>query len=151
MLHDVLSEIEKNQAEEYLVPNAQSRPDISNRRPWPRFFARAIDYTLLSTIFILITQREAGFIDGLTIQALSMPIEALLLALFGTTIGKWLLRIEIRDINNNKPLFLNALKRSFYVFVYGCGLDIPVINLFFLGSSHNQLIDYGATKWDKDS
>lgn len=125
-------------------------------RPFLRAFARLFDYTL----FYIITS-FAFFISpvmipdvlhlcfGLLLPMLWVPIEALCLSLFGTTPGKALLGIHIRDKEQNKPSFALAIRRSQRVCLLGLGLGIPFINIA-CGYLAFRDIKRGQSRWDKD-
>lgn len=126
-------------------------------RPWIRFWARYIDITLFAIII--------GFFSGLfypfnlivpavpaamIILFVWLFVETTLLSTLGTTPGKWLLGIELKNTNKKKPNFHQALKRSFWVWLKGLGVGLPFINIFALGFSYYQLRKTKITVWDRD-
>jgi uncharacterized RDD family membrane protein YckC len=58
--------------------------------------------------------------------------ETILLNVFGTTLGKVLYRIRLRDLEGKKFGFTIALKRSLAVWVRGFGFGIPLVTLITL-------------------
>jgi hypothetical protein len=54
-----------------------------------------------------------------------VPVEGVLLSTWGTTPGKWLLRITLLDSTGNKLKFSAALSRSLYVWAWGLGIGFP--------------------------
>ena len=125
-------------------------------RPWIRYWARYIDIVAFSLVFgiflgIFIPSVLESSNIFLTILILFVWIfaESSLLSSWGTTPGKWLLRINLAG-PNGKPEFSAALNRSFAVWLKGLGLGIPIISLFTLISSYNHLTKEGVTPWDKD-
>ncbi len=126
-------------------------------QPYRRFSARLIDYLLLLLIF-----RIAGtdiLFPSIVIRSLIFPVflslawiipEAVCLNRFGTTPGKWLLKIVIVDIFQLKPGFPGALRRSLSVWCNGMGMGVlfifPITALF----SWFRLKIKGCTVWDRD-
>jgi len=126
-------------------------------RPWVRYLARMVDIWLFSM--------AAGFAIGiyapsilnvpdivLTIGILFAWVfqESILLANCGTTPGKWLFKIKVRDSRGKKLSFSDALNRSFSVLFKGLGAGIPFIGFFALLSSRSKLKRDGVTTWDED-
>lgn len=80
-------------------------------------------------------------------------IEAFLLSTWGTTPGKWFFNIEVRDKEQKKLKFQQALKRSFKVWSMGLGLGLSVIclPLFAILISYVHLIRKNVFPWDYKS
>lgn len=126
-------------------------------RPWARFFARFIDYTiggiLIEIWFAIVAPSILIFFDrafNLLILFIWVFLEASLLSIWGTTPGKWLLNITLTDKVGNKPTFSNALDRSFSVWWRGYGMGLPLISLITLFFTYNTLNNRGITRWDSD-
>lgn len=125
-------------------------------RPFLRASARLFDY-----LFFYIVMSFAFFISpiivpellhlcfGLLLPMLWVPVEALFLTLFGTTPGKALLGIHIRDKAQNKPSFGTAIKRAQTVCFRGLGLGIPFINVACAYLALRDIKRNGAV-WDKE-
>jgi uncharacterized RDD family membrane protein YckC len=127
-------------------------------RPWVRFFARYIDITIVSIVIGIILGifnpsliSNSTIVFGMEVLFIWFLIEPIFLSTCGTTLGKWILNIKVRDINGEKPKFYNAFTRSFWVWVVGFGFGIPIVNLFTLISSYSQLNNTGTTSWDKNN
>jgi uncharacterized RDD family membrane protein YckC len=127
-------------------------------RPWTRFFARLIDLTIVgfvigvfSAIFYPNFFSENDSVNGIIILFFWFLIEPIFLSTFGTTMGKFLFNIKVRDLNGEKPKFYSAFTRSFWVLCAGYGFGIPIVNLFTLASSYSQLNNTGSTSWDKNT
>lgn len=73
-----------------------------------------------------------------------------MLSSWGTTPGKALSKIRLRCENGSRLSYSQALKRSFSVAVKGLGLGLPLISLFTLLNSYNDLTKKGKTSWDRD-
>ena len=137
-------------------------------RPFVRFYARSIDnsvfivlcWILLGGFEIPASAREEGveqmmealrpfLMINFTIVFAWNFVEAWLLSTYGTTLGKYLLRIEVRDADGNRLRYLQALHRSLFVWVAGFGLGFA----FLLQALHIiqffQLTRTGLTTWDR--
>jgi len=126
-------------------------------RPWIRFFARYIDIYLFGFVVGIFLEffspssvQNSNIVFGIALLFLWIFIESVFLSLCGTTFGKWLLGVKIRDNKNKKLTFLVALKRSFLVWFKGFGIGFPIISLFTLVSAHSDLTNKNITTWDKD-
>ncbi len=125
-------------------------------RHWVRYLARIIDYLFLGLFFKLI---DASFlIPQNFIYFPIFPIlltfawiipEAILLSMFGTTPGKWLLKTAIKDNFQLKPKFVSALKRSLSVWCNGMGMGIPFISPVTMVLAYIK-IKKGNTSWDSN-
>jgi uncharacterized RDD family membrane protein YckC len=131
-------------------------PDVAPH-PWLRFFARMIDvqlwaipvFTLLAA-FQPLLPKIPDVVTGMVSLFLFNFAEATAFALFGTTIGKWFLKIEVRTATGDQLTFGRALGRVFSIWIYGMGLGIPVVNLFTMAASHGHLNRNGRTRWDRE-
>lgn len=148
-----------------------------NIRPWVRYVARHIDLGVCTLVFgltfgvLLVIGHLVGLTSDQQIQAMhqhkltslinivtgmlvlifSMIAEAVMLHLFGYTLGKWLLNVKVRD-NNGEKLTLNAsFKRAFGVLFYGLGLGVPLINIYTQVCTYSDITTQGRTRWDKSA
>jgi len=87
---------------------------------------------------------------GIIICFLYVFIEPVMLASWGTTPGKALFRVRLRDSNNSKPTYPEALTRAFNVWIRGIGLGIPIVALFTQITAYNRLTKESITSWDKE-
>ena len=129
-------------------------------RPWVRNWARSIDMLLIGVVFsvpvqaVLPDELNSRLVDQL-IQFFGVmtwiPIEAALIASFGCTPGKALLRIRVTNKSGNYLSFNQALSRSFSVWLNGLGTGlIPLVTLITTIKSYQRLSNSGVTKWDRD-
>jgi uncharacterized RDD family membrane protein YckC len=129
-------------------------------RPWVRYWARSIDIALICIIVgipigaVLPDELNNRLVDQL-IQFLAMtlwiPIEAALIATFGCTPGKALLRVRVSNKNGSNLSFGQALSRSFGVWLMGLGTGlIPLVTLVTSLFAYNRLSKKGVTTWDRD-
>jgi uncharacterized RDD family membrane protein YckC len=126
-------------------------------RPWVRYFSRTVDIFLFSILIAFMLGMFAPSVLELPSALLTMIIlfvwifqEAVLLANCGTTPGKWLFKIKVRNSRGQKLTFSEALNRSFGVWVKGMGAGVPLISLITLLSSRSKLKRDGITTWDED-
>ncbi|MCB1084546.1 MAG: RDD family protein [Chlamydiia bacterium] len=126
-------------------------------RPWVRFWARMIDYSLFMLVIGLIIGffrlgfGTIGSFSGILAIFLWTFVEAALLCTVGTTPGKALLRITVRDKNHHKLNFSESLNRSFSVWWLGMGAGIPIISLVTMIVAAVKLSNTGMTSWDRRS
>jgi membrane protease YdiL (CAAX protease family) len=134
-----------------------SQADFPNVRPWVRFVARNIDNYIFAFILGLfwamistssLPKSDIGF--GLIALFLWIFVEAVFLSSWGTTFGKWLLKVKLRDNEDKKLTFPVALQRSFLVWLKGLGIGFPIVSLFTLISAYSELTKKGITTWDRD-
>ena len=131
--------------------------DYIRARPWIRFWARIFDYSLF---IIALSYLMSYFNLGLGILSFYSEmiaiffwvfVEAALLATVGTTPGKWLLRVTVRDENHQKLTFSGALNRSFSVWWLGMGAGLPIVSFVTMIVAAVKLNNTGLTVWDRQS
>lgn len=125
--------------------------------PWIRYWARTIDimlFTVLSGYFIALAPihvlRVIGGNEYIISLFLWVIVEALLISTWGSTPGKFLLGIIIRDNDGNKLSFTNSINRSASVWFFGMGCGISFIELIANFISYKRLSDKGMTRWDQN-
>lgn len=140
-------------------------PTDIGAHPWRRFFARTVDMLFLAIplyavlVFGLISvlpanaEKIVGTLGNPIAAAvlaylLWVPIEAALLANFGTTPAKWVFGIRVLKVNGRKLTFAEALQRAAFVCIYGDGFGVPIIALFTRAYAYDKLKKTGTTKWD---
>ncbi len=131
---------------------------VPQKRPWVRYFARTIDGMLVGfaagivAALIYPPLLEAGdALMGLLALFLFVFVEPFLLANWGTTPGKSLLRTSVLDKEGGFLSYSAALRRSFGVWLKGLGAGIPLVSLFTLGISYLNFKDDGVTSWDEQA
>jgi len=125
---------------------------------WSRFAARTFDYILITSYWILmLTAFAPAYLaasNGPLIVLFAIFswvfVEALLLSIFGTTPGKYLLGIRLEKTGTGRPSFPDALARSFGVWLLGEAAGIPVVNLLAWYLALNRLTKNGVTAWDEN-
>ena len=101
----------------------------ADRRPSVRFAARIVDVAVfLLVVLLAIAVVDPALVDavGASLFLLLIPIEAALLATWGYTPGKWLLRVSVRDATGRKLPVGVALRRAAAVWTFGIGVNQPV-------------------------
>jgi uncharacterized RDD family membrane protein YckC len=136
-------------------------------RPFVRFFAKAIDFSiyyalidLISYLFkpvILFLIYTLSFYD--TSSVIIMPyllgsfllffFEAFVTYYFGNSLGRYFFNFKLVSQNGNALSFPQHVKRSFYLYVAGFGFIIfsLVTNIYWF----IQLIEKNTTFWDKSA
>ena len=122
-------------------------------RPWPRFLARTVDLwiTMLVTVTVLSILADAYFpqflvwidtvnegVFGLICLPLVMLLTAFSMTAFGTTLGKALFGIRVRNLTQNGPLRFH-LMRELQVWVQAMALGIPLFALFTYAQQYNRV------------
>ena len=143
---------------------------MDNVRPWVRFWGRLLDIMLYSAFLTFLFPALADFqlylqphvaIEwqallhqatqwGLINLAFYIAIESILLSTLGTTLGKWILRVSIKDNQGKKLSLGNSLKRTFLVYFRGFAFFIPIISIVTLIYAYASLSSSGSTSWDKE-
>ena len=129
---------------------------MSGGRPWPRFFARQIDYVLFGMVFGVIHSIVVTDFLDLPWPLLSplmtfawIPLEAVLLSQLGTTPGKWAFSLRVVGASGGTLSLQDAFGRSLRVWVQGMALGLPVILLIANWLGYMQLTTHGVTTWDQ--
>jgi uncharacterized RDD family membrane protein YckC len=130
---------------------AQSAPAAPRPgRPWARFSARFVDITLASWAglvpFLLSSGRAASAL-GYLVTFSFVPIGAVLLALTGTTPGKWLFGFAVVDGAGRKPRLRVALRREALAWTYGLAVG-QMLGLATAVAAHRRVAKTGSAYWD---
>lgn len=126
-------------------------------KPGVRALSRFLDYLLFAVILkILGLDRIFSEIWFIVLYPVMLTLlwvipESIYLNLFGTTPGKWLMKISINDLFQLKPKFSDALKRSLSVWCNGMGMGVPFITPFTAVITLIKIRTKGNTAWDRDS
>ena len=147
-------------------PPQPKRPPVEGAEwalnPWQRFWARWLDVSLAAgavAIFMALvfhtgaavgSSRVIGWISRMIGWALVLAIEPLLLSTWGTTPGKWLLGLELRDHAGRKLSYMEGLQRTWGVLWRGYGLEIPFYSLYRLYKSYRACADREGMSYDRE-
>jgi uncharacterized RDD family membrane protein YckC len=143
------------------VPQTSPADPVSEdpeARPWVRFWARQIDLVfaglLLSALLTitppsLLERAPLGRLTSMAVVYLWVFVETFLLSTWGTTPGKWFLKIRLRDATGKPLSFRRARERSIAVWWSGMGIGFPLAALATLYVSYGRLREDGVTPWDR--
>lgn len=127
-------------------------------RPWLRYWAKLVDVWLwiivlgflCGVVFPRWSVETNESLVGFILLLCTVPIHALLLSVFGTTVGKALFNIKVTH-KGQKLTFGQAVGREALVYVKGFGLGIPIVALFTQIAAFNDLKATGSSSWDRDN
>lgn len=126
-------------------------------RPWIRNWARGVDFLLFSLFvgFAIGIVNETALdqlndtLAGIILLLAYTTVEPLMLMTWGTTPGKFLLNIRLRNADGSKLSYSQGLTRSFNVVIKGQGVGIPLLSLVTHIMAYNRLVNQGSTAWDE--
>ncbi len=131
--------------------------------PWQRFFARGFDLFLYHGLWMLLfpllcrTSPSSSLAQGwiaaspIIVFFLMLGLEPVMLHFWGTTPGKWLMGLSVRDCTGQKPSYMDSAYRTWMVLLYGLGLNIPFVRLYRLYKSYIQCSDNSCLPWEEDT
>ena len=141
---------------------AAKQRDVAEPHPLRRYLARAIDLTLTGILasfvqFMLLHHNLVNiskaeiFLCGLAGWGLLVLIEPLLLARFGTTVGKWCMGITVTRPDGERLSYSEALNRTALVWFYGAGLGLPLVELVCSYLSYRRYTRGEELAWEEGS
>ena len=124
-----------------------------------RLWARLIDLFILEWMILavvlstgMLTVSDLFTRPHLEMQllpaALLMLLEGFSISRFGTTPGKWLLRVRVTTDDGDRIPLDVSFKRSFTVWWRGVGFWLIPLNIFMMAISQAMLLNTGKTPWD---
>ncbi|MBP5178381.1 MAG: RDD family protein, partial [Lachnospiraceae bacterium] len=129
--------------------------------PYParRFIARIVDTTIVTLIGNAILKIGFRINTGLSMETLmyceiifwlfELMIEPLLLTTIGTTPGKWIMGIKVRDMKTKGKLELKqSYTRALKLAWHGFGFMIPIFTLYKRGVSYFKCRMNDTMPWD---
>ncbi|MCG3170777.1 MAG: hypothetical protein CALGDGBN_02345 [Pseudomonadales bacterium] len=128
-------------------------------RPWVRYFARLVDVYLFAIVLGLglavvapasAPMHADNALLGVALAFTWAFVEALLLSVFGTTPGKWLLRTRIVASDGSRIGYGRALERSIKVWWRGMGTGFPIASVVTMLVAYQRLRANGVTSWDRE-
>lgn len=138
----------------------------AQHHPIRRYFARSIDISLYSLLLTLIQYyilewypKDTGLSNLLNIylyMGLMLIIEPLLLSFIGTTPGKYLLGLIVRDASGKKLSLKDSYKRTLTVYTKGFGYCIPFYNLYrnyrcYADSKNGHVMEWDIVTWNTNN
>lgn len=132
-------------------------------KPWARFWARLFDLNVLAYILGFISgmlwpaiyapdsllMQMPSFVFGILMLPFTMAADALIVALFGTTLGKAIAGIRIEPEQGKRISVGAALRRNAELYVKGLALGIPLICLYTYTQGYNVVSDRKRPSWDE--
>ncbi len=143
------------------VAEADRLPRV--QAPVRRFFARELDLLLCSALWVSFLALVCnvgirGHRGLLALLDLAVPLllmlvlEPMLLHVWGTTPGKWLLGLSVAGAEGGRLRYEEGLSRTGKIIVRGMGLRLPVISLIRLWKSCRTCGDEKKTlSWEEES
>lgn len=131
--------------------------------PWRRLFARLLDDYLYTTVWVLFgllvihkspaTDTGAAWsaLAGIVSVILMVLIEPLFLSTWGTTPGKWLLGLSVRNNTGQKLSYGEGLYRTVQALWYGMGFWLPIYSLVRGYKCYYDCTDGKTLEWEWDS
>lgn len=130
-------------------------PDGPQIRPWVRYWARTCDFLLFVVLFggvaTAFHPQLAEMNDtllGAILLLIYNFVEPVMLATFGSTPFKALLRVRLRNQDGSKLGYMQGLARCFSVWIRGQGLGLGIIAIIANLMAHRSLTSDGITSWD---
>ncbi len=139
------------------IPKVKTIESFSSFFPWRRYFARYLDYLIYTTVFFLSVgffaniKIESELISNVVALLLMLIVEPLLLSTTGTTFGKLIFGIYVRNENEELLSFEQAFERTKKVIIYGMGFGIIIINLIAHWKSYSKYKDGRKLHWEDES
>lgn len=127
--------------------------------PWRRYLARMLDisiYTLiwstsLTFIFNVNIANQSSILSYFnTIIAIvaMLFLEPLLLKCFGTTFGKWIFGLYLKNENGSNLSYKEGYNRTWGVIASGLGYYIPIYQLVRMWKSYKKCSENELQPWD---
>lgn len=147
---------------------AASENEKNVPRPWIRFWARNIDYLVVGVIvsYAIFHFGQGGEISEQTLLWLENPfvystliigswaiVEPVVIAEYGTTIGKSILRVRLSHKQSTPRRSLDVwqlYQRSMNVWLRGLGIGLPFVSMITQLVGYRNLKSRGETSWDRD-
>lgn len=127
--------------------------------PYVRFLGRMADVMMHMTLYLAVLRIlgvafTPSFLPGSyeALLYLCLPlvlIEAAFVGTLGTTPGKAMLGVSVRDYQGNRLSFSTAFRRSLFVMVLGLGCFAPSLMALALFFSWWWVRRFGFTPWDR--
>jgi uncharacterized RDD family membrane protein YckC len=145
------------EAEDLAARRARLAPE--RLRSSVRLWARLIDLFFLEWIILMVVLGSGmtTVTDLLTKTHLEMQllpaallvvVEAFLIRSFGTTPGKWLLRVQVVMDDGGLLSLKTSFRRALTVWWRGVGFWLVPLNIFMMALSQATLLSTGKTPWD---
>ncbi len=127
-------------------------------RPWVRYWARQIDnylFCFLAGLILAFAYPPATQMNFILLGILLLFVynffEPAMFAVLGTTPGKALLKVRVRNQDDSKLSYSEAMNRMMLVYLRGQGLGIPIVTLLTQRDAYYRLMKEGTTSWDENA
>jgi len=146
-------------------PQGEEKTGLEEGQPlvvpyaYVRFLGRVADVMMHMTLYLAVLRVSGaafspGFLPGSyeALLYLCLPmvlIETAFLGTLGTTPGKAMLGVSVRDYRGERLTFSTAFRRSLFVMVLGMGCFAPSLMLLALFFSWWWVRRFGFTPWDR--
>lgn len=130
--------------------------------PVRRFFARSLDFLFYGILWDMVL--TIGFHANLTsfswiVQIANTVIsliigivcETILISKFGTTLGKWILGIEVVSNDERRLTLDESYRRTVHAIRYGYGLGIPYYTYYCQWKNYRACVNGETLRWEEDS
>jgi uncharacterized RDD family membrane protein YckC len=138
-------------------------PDLA--RPWPRFWARLLDLQLYNIPVVLLLAvlypefvgskafegQTGDFLLGAFCLPFGMAIDAAILSMTGSSIGKGIAGIFLASTDGQRLPLGRSFLRNALLYVKGLTFGIPVLVLIGYSNGYNDLQNNNSTSWDRDT
>ena len=122
--------------------------------PWKRYFARAVDLLIYRTVWVVLFSftlygaMKLNLLLAVLTFVLMLVLEPLQLCLFKTTLGKLIFGLRVTNNDGGRLTYGEALQRTWYVFVYGMGLGLPIVELIANFRNYKRCKDSTILYWE---
>lgn len=132
-------------------------------KPWRRFWARTLDTGLHSFpvvfcselikpgYYMHILKKYEVFAVSLIYLPFILIFEAIVLSIFGITLGKYLLGIHLAGRNGQRLTFGSATVRTFSLWVKGLAFGFPLVSALTAAYAAGRIRKHGTATWDDDA
>jgi len=131
--------------------------------PWARLIGRTFDISLSMSVLTLVTDCLIEIVHSpmkgvwlnyrqylwLVFLPIALFIDALVMSLFGSTIGKTIVGVKVVALDGNWLSFQQAVRRNFILYLHGYALGVPVLSFYAMYLSYKRLYRDGLLSWDK--
>lgn len=149
---------------------AEAQPTIENLAllsqplagPWPRFWARLFDISVLGLALASLLHLIGPSIFGddflmdpsydplvtLALLPFVLLLDALIQFVCGNTLGKMIAGIRIETTTLKRPRLGQLIQRNLLLWLKGLGLGIPIVSLFAMMACYMTVRSGRLTSWD---
>ncbi len=133
---------------------------VSDFFPLRRYYARTLDlliYNLFAQLFfklvlgINVIGVRGYFFDTFVALVVMFMFEPIFLAVIGTTFGKCVLGIHVRDNYEKLLSYRQAIARTSMVMTFGMGLQIPILSHYTHHNSYEIYYSVEPLSWDENT